>query len=152
MSDNRARLWFGVFVLAVFVLGGATGFILGRHVPPPGGPGPGFFGGRGRAGGPGPGGPLFGRAPGGPPAIPPQLLERLTREVQLDNTQRDQIRKLLEERRDRFEDVHREARERFDKEQRELHAAIRAVLRPDQQQKFDDFLDRRPPPPERRPQ
>jgi hypothetical protein len=26
------------------------------------------------------------------------------------------------------------------------------VLRPDQQQKFDDFLDRRPPPPDRRPQ
>jgi len=39
--------------------------------------------------------------------------------------------------------VHREARERFDREQRELHDAIRAVLRPDQQQKFDRFVDRR---------
>jgi hypothetical protein len=40
--------------------------------------------------------------------------------------------------------VHREARERFDKEQRDLHTAIRAVLRPEQQARFDTFLDRRP--------
>ena len=156
MSDNRARMWFGLFVLVVFLFGGATGFVAGRLIPPfrgaslgpPEGPGGDGFrrgpGGSGR-------GPLFGRGPGAP-ALPPQLLDRLTRDVQLDATQREQIRKLLEERRDRFEDVHREARERFDKEQRELHTAIRAVLRPDQQQKFDDFLDRRPPPPDRRPQ
>jgi hypothetical protein len=136
-----------MFVLAVFFLGGAMGFLVGRHAPPPGGPGPGFFGGRGRAGGPGPGGPMFGRGAGGPPGLPPELLNRLTREVQLDDAQREQVRKLLEERRDRFEQVHREARDRFEKEQRDLHAAIRAVLRADQQQKFDDFLDRRPPPP-----
>jgi uncharacterized membrane protein len=158
VSDNRARMWFGLFVLVVFLLGGAGGFVAGRLVPPirgarfgppPDGPGGDGFR-RGGPGGPGRG-PLFGRGPGAP-ALPPQLLDRLTRDVQLDATQREQIRKVLEERRDRFEDVHREARERFDKEQRDLHAAIRAVLRPDQQQKFDDFLDRRPPPPDRRPQ
>jgi hypothetical protein len=156
VPDNRARIWFGLFVLAVFVLGGASGFVAGRLFPPirvgrmgpPEGPGGDGF----RRGGPGPGrGPMFGRGPGAP-ALPPQLLERLTREVQLDGTQREQIRKLLEERRDRFEDVHRDARERFDKEQRELRAAIRSILRPDQQQRFDDFLDRRPPPPDRRQQ
>lgn len=156
MDDNRARIWFGLFVLVVFVFGGATGFVAGRLFPPmrfarvgpPDGPGGDGFR-RGGPGGPGRG-PLFGRGPGAP-ALPPQLLDRLTREVQLDATQRDQIGKLLEERRDRFEDVHRQARERFDKEQRDLHAAIRALLRPDQQQKFEDFLDRRPPPPDRRP-
>jgi len=157
VPDNRARIWFGLFVLVVFLIGGATGFVAGRLFPPmrigrmgpPDGPGGDGF----RRGGPsGPGrGPLFGRGPGAP-ALPPQLLDRLTRDVQLDTAQREQIRKLLEERRDRFEDVHREARERFEKEQRDLHTAIRALLRPDQQQKFDDFLDRRPPPPERRPQ
>lgn len=162
MSDNRARMWFGLFVLAVFLFGGATGFVAGRLFPPirigrmgpPEGPGIGADGFRRGGPGPGPGqgrGPLFGRGPGAP-ALPPQLLDRLTREVQLDAAQRDQVRRLLEERRDRFEQVHREARDRFDKEQRDLLAAIRAVLRPDQQQKFDDFLDRRPPPPDRRPQ
>ena len=160
MSDNRARIWFGLFVLVVFLFGGATGFVAGRLFPPLRvarmGPLDGLGGGPDgfRRGGPGPGlgrGPLFGRGPGAPP-LPPQLLDRLTREVELDAAQRDKVSALLEERRDRFEQVHREARERFDREQRELLAAIRAILRPDQQQKFDNFLDRRPLPPDRRPQ
>jgi hypothetical protein len=53
------------------------------------------------------------------------------------------LKRILDERRDRLEQVHREARDRFDKEQRDLHGAIRALLRPDQQQKFDTFLERR---------
>lgn len=139
MPDNRARIWFALFVLVVFCVGGAVGLLAGRHLPPrPDGPG--FLGGRG---GPGRGGPPFGRGPGGPPPLPPDLVNRLSRELQLDTAQQGQVKKILEERRDRFEQVHREARERFEKEQRELHTAIRAVLRPDQQEKFDTFLDRR---------
>ena len=39
MPDNRARIWFSLFVLAVFCLGGAVGFFAGRRLPPPeGGP------------------------------------------------------------------------------------------------------------------
>jgi hypothetical protein len=154
VSDNRARIWFSLFVLAVFCLGGAGGFFVGRHAPPgpffaggpPPGPGPeglGFGGPGGpgpRRGGPGRGG-LFGR--GGPP-LPPDLVNRLASELQLDAAQQDQVKKIMDDRRDRLEAVHREARERFDKEQRDLHAAIRAVLRPEQQTRFDKFLDRRP--------
>lgn len=158
MSDNRARIWFSSFVLVVFCLGGAGGFFVGRHAPPgpffaagaprgpgpdglgfggPGAPGPGR-GGRGRGGS-----PLFGRG-GGPPSLPPDLVNRLASELQLDAAQQDQVKQILDDRRDRLEAVHREARERFDKEQRDLHAAIRAVLRPEQQARFDKFLDRRP--------
>jgi len=97
----------------------------------------------GRSGGPGRGGPPFGRGPGGAPALRPEIINRLTSDLQLDASQQEQVKKILDERRDRFEQVHREARDRFDKEQRDLHDAIRAVLRPDQQQKFDTFLDRR---------
>ena len=152
MSNNRARIWFSLFVLAVFCLGGAGGFFLGRHVPPgrfaaggsPGFDGRGGFDGPGapglRRGGPGRG-PLFGRGPLGPP--PGEIVGRLASELQLDTAQRDQVRKILDDRRERFEAVHREARERFDQEQRDLHAAIRATLRPDQQTRFDRFLDRR---------
>ncbi len=146
MSANRTRIWFSLFVLAVFCLGGAAGFFVGRHVPPPaflGGPPPapgldasGFGG---RRGGPGRGG-LFGR--GGPPGFPAAVVNRLTSELQLDPSQQDQVKKILDNRRDRLEAVHREARERFDKERRDLHGAIRAVLRPDQQARFDEFLDR----------
>jgi hypothetical protein len=151
MSDNRARAWFAAFVLLVFCIGGVIGLRIGaRRLLAPGNDGPrfGFFGGRG---GPGRGGPLLGRGPIGPPPLPPDLVNRLSRELQLDAPQEDQVKKILEERRERFERIHREARERFDQEQRDLQAAIRGVLRADQQQKFDTFLDRRPPPPDRRP-
>ena len=142
MPDSRP-IWFSTFVLVVFCLGGLAGYRIAGHFGPPRPDGPGFFGGRGgpgRMGGP----PPFGRGPGGPPPLPPEVVNRLTSELELDAPQRDQIKKILDDRRDRLEAVHREARERFDKEQRELHAAIRAVLRPDQQVKFDKFLDRRP--------
>jgi hypothetical protein len=146
MPANRP-IWFASFTLVVFCLGFLAGLRLATHMPWPGrgGPGiPGVFGGRG---GPGRGGgppPLFGRGPGGPPPLPRDLVNRLTSELQLDAAQQDQVNTILAERRDRLDAVHREARERFEKEQRDLHAAIRAVLKPEQQTRFDKFLDRRP--------
>jgi len=144
VPDSRARIWFSLFVLAVFCLGGAGGFILGRHMPPPrerffGRPGPpgveGDLRGFGRLEGPG------GRR-GGPPPLPADLVNRLSSTLQLDAAQQDQIKKILDEHRDHLEQVHRAARDQFAREQGELHAAIRAVLRPDQQEKFDKFLER----------
>ena len=152
MDDNRARIWFALFVLAVFCLGGAGGFILGRHVPNlPGWPGQppddlrgpdgrGFPRG-GRPGGP----PPFVRGPGGPAGMPPEAANRLATEVGLDDAQRVQLRTVVEEHRRKFEQVHRDARDRFDAEQRELHAAIRAILRPDQVQRFEQFISGRRP-------
>jgi len=144
MSDNRTRVWFSLFVLAVFCLGGAAGFFVGRHAPPfpDGGGPPGFgrFGGPGgRRGGP----PFFGRGPGAPP-LPPDIVNRLSSELQLDAAQQGQVKKILDEHREHLDQVHRDARERFEKEQAELHTAIRGLLRPDQQEKFDRFLERRP--------
>lgn len=135
MSDNRARLWFALFVLAVFCVGAASGILVGRRMGPP--PfGPAWRGGRGGTalfeGGPGRGGP--------PMSI---MVDRLSSELQLDAAQTEQVRTIMKQRRDRLEQVHREARDRFEKEQRELHDAIRAILRPDQQQKFDRFLEHR---------
>ena len=153
MSDSRARIWFALFVLAVFCLGGAGGFILGRHVPPfpdtrdlpplPEGrrPPP-----DGRL--PIGGGPPFGRGrggPGGPAGLPPPVAARLADDLQLDAAQRAQFYKVLDDHRTKFEQVHREARDRFDAEQRELQAAIRAVLRDDQIQRFDQFINGRRP-------
>jgi hypothetical protein len=143
MPDNAAKAWFASFVLLVFCLGGVLGFSMGSHLPPrPDRLGPGLFGGRG----PARGGAPFGRGPNGPPPLPPNLINQLSRDLQLDASQQDRLKTVLEERRDRFEQLHRDARDRFDKEQRELQAAIRAVLRSEQQQKFDAFLDRRPQP------
>jgi hypothetical protein len=143
MSDSRARIWFALFVLVVFCAGAASGLVIGRHIgpPPPGGP---FAFLHGRRGGPGPFGAGFRGDRGGPPPLPPGMLNRLTDELALDAAQRTQVQKILDDRRSRLEEVHREAREKFDREQKDLHEAIRAVLRPDQQQKFDRFLEHRP--------
>ena len=150
LADNRARIWFALFVLAVFCLGGAAGFLLGRHVPPAAGwdrpsPSPfaqderGFPPGQGPGGrrGPGP----FGRGPG-PGGLPPPVAERLASELRLDDAQRAQFHKTLDDHRVKFEQVHRDARGRFEQEQRELYDAIRAFLRPDQVQRFDRFMGR----------
>jgi hypothetical protein len=151
MSDNRSRIWFSLFVLAVFCVGGAIGFVVGRHAPPlPGEPAGAFAGGPegrpprpmfgpGRRAGP----PPFGRGLGGGPPLPPDLVARLTSELQLDSAQQDQVKKILDEHRAHLDQVHREARERFDKEQEELQNAVRGVLHPDQQEKFQRFLERR---------
>lgn len=157
MPDNRVRIWFALFVLVIFCLGGAGGFILARHLPPfPEGPGarggpavgPGF--GRGRGGGRGDSLPPFGRGPGargpgGPAGLPPEVAGRLADQLELDEAQRTQFRKVLDDHRAKFEQVHREARERFDGEQRELQQAIRAILRPNQVQRFDEFVNGRRP-------
>jgi uncharacterized membrane protein len=153
MSDSRMRLWFALFVLAVFCLGGAGGFIVGEHLrrppafegPRDGGPGPDGRGfGRGRGQGRGDM-PPFGRGPGGPGGLPPEAAGRLANELQLDDAQRAQFRKVLDDHRDKFEQVHREARDRFESEQRELFASIRALLRQDQIERFDRFVNGRRP-------
>jgi len=152
MPDNRARIWFSLFVLAVFCVGGAIGFIVGRHAPPlPGEPLGAFQAGPegrpprppfgpGRRGGPPPFG--SGRGPGGPP-LPQNLVATLTSELSLDSGQQDQVKKILDEHRAHLDQVHREAREKFDKEQEDLQNAVRGVLHPDQQEKFQQFLERR---------
>lgn len=148
MADNR-QIWFSSFVLVVLCLGFIAGYRVAVHMQPPPPEGPAFFGGRGGPGrgGPGRGGPppLFGRGPGGGPQLPGEIVNRLTSELELDAPQQEEVKRVLTDRRDRLDAVHREARERFDKEQRDLHAAIRLVLKPEQQVKFDRFLDGRRP-------
>lgn len=143
MSDNRMRIWFALFVLVVFCAGLAGGVLIDRAIGRraafdrggprgamdfgPGGPGPGGAGGPGGPGGPG------GRR-GGSPRM---LVERLAGELSLTSEQRTKVEEILTARRARLETVQREVRDRFDTEQQGLRDEIRAVLTPDQQQKFD---------------
>lgn len=152
MPDSRARIWFALFVLVVFCAGLGSGVLIGRRMSPPAPGSALFMPGGPRARGPfGPGaGPGFGMGMGmgrggGPAAIPPELVERLSRDMDLDAAQRAQVTKILDEHRDHLEQVHRDAREKFEKEASDLHGALRAVMRPDQQQKFDEWLRRHRP-------
>ena len=139
MSDNRVRVWFALFVLVVFCAGLAGGVLIdrafGRRAAAfeRGSPrGPMDFGPGGPGGPVGPGGP--GGRRGGPPRM---LVDRLAGELNLTSEQRTKVEDILTARRARLETVQREVRERFDTEQQALRAELRAVLTPDQQQKFD---------------
>lgn len=131
MSDSRTRIWFALFVLAVFGVGLAAGVMVGRRLAPlprafdgPGFTGPGFRG---------PG--------GGRPPSAGRLIDRLDRELDLTDEQRANIERIFESRREPLERTQREMRDRMEREQRELQAEIRKVLTPDQQPKFEKWLE-----------
>jgi Spy/CpxP family protein refolding chaperone len=136
MSDNRTRIWFALFVLAVFCAGAAAGAIVARRIGPPvSDPGGAQLPGRdGRTRPPGVG------RPGGSPS-PARLIDRLDRELQLTDDQKESIERIFEARREPLERVQREMRERMDEEQRGLQADIRKVLTAEQQPKFDKWLE-----------
>ncbi|OFW07419.1 MAG: hypothetical protein A3H96_05460 [Acidobacteria bacterium RIFCSPLOWO2_02_FULL_67_36] len=134
MSDNRTRIWFSLFVLAVFCVGLAGGTIIGRRLGPP----PlrdGGFGMAMRGGGPGPG-------PGGP--SPGMLIERLDRELQLTPEQRTKIEEIFKARRPRLEAVQDEMVKRAQQEQHDFQEEIRKILTPEQQQRFERWLQEAP--------
>lgn len=131
MSDNRTRIWFSLFVLAVFCVGLASGLILGRRMGSRPAVNPGF-GMRGM--GPGPA--------GGPP--PGRLIERLDNVLQLTSDQRAKVEQIFDARRKGLEAVQDEVLARAEKEQREMQDEIRKVLTPEQQQRFDKWLAETP--------
>ncbi len=159
MSDNRVRIWFSLFVLAVFCVGLAGGVLLDRSMARRFYPARPFDG----AGPPGPlgfarGGPMGGgpRPGGGPPRL---LVDRLTRDLDLTADQQTQIERVLAGSRARVETLQGDVHDRFESEQKILRDEIRKVLTPAQQQKFDEREKERgwfgfgrrglPPPPPR---
>jgi hypothetical protein len=132
MPASRMRLWFALFVLAVFAVGLAGGILIGRRLPgerpldrflhgprdfsPP-------LAVDGRRGG-----PLRGL-----------LVERLSRDLELTADQRTKIDAALASSRTRLDTMQKDARDRFDTERRTVRDEIRRVLTPAQQQKFDQM-------------
>src|SRR5262245_56871874 len=143
MSDSRTRIWFSLFVLAIFCVGLSAALLIGRRMGPPPPPrrGPGFGGGA-----------VLG--PPGPPGPPPgSVLDRLERDLDLTAEQKTKLEPILNERRKRLQAVQEDVVARAEKEQQEMQAEIRKVLTPEQQQRFDRWLQnaprgrRGPPPP-----
>ena len=133
MSDNRARIWFSLFVLAVFCVGLGSGVLLGRRmIGPPGRPFGEF------AGPPG----LPGRRAGPPPGV---LLDRLNRELALTEDQRARVDVVLKTSRDRLDRLQEETHNRLEGEQGALRDQIRLLLTPEQQQKLDRWIVENPP-------
>ncbi len=133
MPDSRARVWFSLFVLAVFCVGLALGLVLGRRMPPASG-GPGMS-----MGPPAPRGGPAGRAGRGG-----MLIERLDRELQLTADQKTRVRAIFDARRSRLEALQRDIAGRAEQEQRDLQTELRGVLTPEQQERFERWLARQP--------
>lgn len=133
MNDKHLRVWFVVFVIAVFGAGIAGGLILGRYIGLP----PEVVAMRGR--------PMFGAAPARAPA-PAMVMHRLVRDLDLTAEQRTQLDKIFADRRQRIQQIQGEVQARFDSEQRDLRQEIEKILTPDQRKRFEEWLSREPLP------
>lgn len=117
MKDGtRLKLWLAVSI--VFALGCATGALLDSAY-------------RLRAGA------ARGEARGGKRGDPEYIFERMRRDLDLDERQATEVRKILDETRNEYRSLRSEARPRFDAIRQSARTRIRALLTPVQQQRFD---------------
>ncbi len=65
------------------------------------------------------------------------VFEKLRRELNLDERQAAEVRKILDETRNEYRALRSEARPRFDAVRQSARTRIRALLTPEQQQRFD---------------
>jgi Spy/CpxP family protein refolding chaperone len=66
-----------------------------------------------------------------------QMFEKMRRELDLDDRQAAEARKILDETRNEYRALRSEARPRFDAIRQSARARIRALLGPEQQRRFD---------------
>ena len=68
---------------------------------------------------------------------PEQMFEKMRRDLQLDDRQAAEARRILDETRNEYRALRGEARPRFDAIRQSARTRIRALLTPEQQQRFD---------------
>ncbi|MBI3951485.1 MAG: hypothetical protein HY314_13625 [Acidobacteria bacterium] len=76
-------------------------------------------------------------------ANPEQVIQKLTKELNLTAEQSQVIRQILAETRQEYSKLRQEARPRFHAIREQSRSRIRATLNPDQQAKFDEWVRRR---------
>jgi Spy/CpxP family protein refolding chaperone len=118
-GSNRLKLWLAV--AAVFVTGCATGALLDSAYRLR------VDAARGEAREEGRGGRRS----------PEQVLDKMRRELNLDERQAAEVRKVVDETRNEYRSLHTEARPRFDAIRQSARTRIRALLNPEQQKRFD---------------
>ena len=113
-GSARLKLWLAV--VAVFALGCVTGALLDSAY-------------RLRAG--------AARTEGKRGRGHQEVFERMRRDLQLTEEQASEVRRILEQTRGDYRALRAEARPRFDSIRQSARARIRALLTPEQQQRFD---------------
>lgn len=126
MNETNTRFWIALFVALVFVCGLSIGLAVASWIGPARDSG----------------GPRGESRPSGPPARPPafvsqRIIERLERDTEFTDSQRQRLEALFEERESRFREFNREMRRRFESEQASLREEIAAILTPEQMEIFD---------------
>jgi Spy/CpxP family protein refolding chaperone len=74
---------------------------------------------------------------GGGRRSPEQMLEKMRRELDLDERQATEVRKVVDETQNEYRALRAEARPRFDAIRQSARTRIRALLNPEQQKRFD---------------
>jgi Spy/CpxP family protein refolding chaperone len=72
------------------------------------------------------------------------MLDRLTEAIQLTPDQRQRLDGVLKASRERAVTEQQDVRTRFEADQRRLHDEIRAILTPEQQMRFEQWLEQGP--------
>jgi Spy/CpxP family protein refolding chaperone len=95
--------------------------------------------------------------PQGGPARRERILRHMTRDLNLNDAQAQQVRAILEETGNKIQDLRKQHRPEFDAVRKESHDRIRKVLTPEQAGKFEEMVkkfearhaagDGPPPPP-----
>jgi Spy/CpxP family protein refolding chaperone len=68
---------------------------------------------------------------------PEHMFEKMRRDLELDERQAAEVHKILDETRNEYRSLRSEARPRFDAIRQSARTRIRALLTPEQQQRFD---------------
>ncbi len=125
MNNTTTRLWIALFVALVFVCGLSLGIAASAWF------GPRPDAGRFR-------GPFRPDGRRGPPAfISERIIDRLERDPDFTDGQRERLEALFAERQQQFHEFNREMRDRFETERASLHDDIADILTPTQMELFD---------------
>jgi hypothetical protein len=121
-SLTRQHVWFALFVLAVFVTGVGAGLTMARFAPS---------------------GPLFGR--GGPPRPdrppgPPDVVQRMTRDLGLSTEQQQRLHVVFRNAGERFERFRATSQDQFEALRRQLRGEIEEVLTEEQRVRFRSLM------------
>ena len=117
-ANTRLKIW--LVVVGVFILGGVTGASLDSLY-------------RLRASGNG----RSGEMRGGERRNKEDVFDRMKRDLNLSDQQATEIRSILDQARNEYRQLRTEVRPRYDAARQNARTKIRALLTPEQQQKFD---------------
>lgn len=116
-ANTRLKIW--LVVVGVFILGGVTGASLDSLY-------------RLRASGNGRSGEMRGER-----RNKEDVFDRMKRDLNLSDQQATEIRSILDQARNEYRQLRTEVRPRYDAARQNARTKIRALLTPEQQQKFD---------------